>query len=230
MPGGALAIAVVALAAWVLVRVGLGYGAAARRAAGGRALGLLHDREAAFVDALGAVMFPPGGAVPVSGRDAGLVDYLDRFLLGLDRTKRLQIRLLFALIEHATLLFPGPGVGGMRRFSSQDEVARAQILEGWASSRLAIRRLLFQALRAVMTMAYLGSPAVLRSLDLAPLAFDSPVVEADWLYPPIGQGPEAIPYSAEDRTEPSAGLPLDIRGPLHPAFAAPTQRGGEEAR
>ena len=221
----ALPLAVLAIIAWLLARVFYGYSDVVRRVNGGRPFSVLHLREAALVDAVGEAMFPAGGAVPYSSREAGVCDHTDRYLRALDPAKRLQIRLLFALVEHATLFFPGPGIGGLRRFSSQGREAREAILRSWSSSGLALRRLLFQALRAVMTMAYLGTPGVLRSLQLAPLAFESPVTEADCLYPPIGEGPEAITHGAEDLTPPSRGVPLEIGGEVHPDYAAPADEG-----
>ena len=94
-------------------------------------------------------------------------------------------------------------------------------LEGWQRSRFFSRRLVFTSLRAVLTMGYFAHPAVLRELRLAPYAIRVPVGDPDLLYPPIGQGPEAIAYGPDDRTPASDGSPLDLDGPLHPDYAEP---------
>jgi hypothetical protein len=92
-------------------------------------------------------------------------------------------------------------------------------LEGWRTSRLYLRRLVFMSLRAILSMGYLAHPRVLRQLRQAPLDFETPVCEADLLFPPIGRGPEAIRYSSADLTPPSDGTPLSLDGPLHPRYA-----------
>jgi hypothetical protein len=60
---------------------------------------------------------------------------------------------------------------------------------------------------------------VLRQLGLAPLDLPTPICEADLLYPPVGEGPDAIRFSEADLTPPSDGTPVDLTGPLHPAYA-----------
>jgi hypothetical protein len=128
------------------------------------------------------------------------------------------MRLLFCLLEQATLVFPAPGRGGRRRFSSLDPAQREAVLEGWQRSRLFPRRLVFTSLRAILTMGYFAHPAVLRGLGLAPYRVEPPVAEADLLYPPIGAPPAAIRFTRADLTPPSDGTPL--RGaPLHPDYA-----------
>lgn len=178
--------------------------------------------EVAFLEAAAEAMFPEGGAIPLSGRDADLPGYLDDYFAGLPAHLRLQIRALFLLFEHATLVFPAPAPRGRRRFSSLSNEQRRAFLESWQSSRLFLRRMPFSALRAVLTMGYLGHPAVMRHLRVAPLWIDTPVEEADLLYPPVGERREAIELGPEDITAPSAGAPLDLDGPLHPEYQAVT--------
>jgi hypothetical protein len=132
------------------------------------------------------------------------------------------VRLLFFLVEHATIVFPAPGgLSGMRRFSSLSEAQRVAALDGWQRSRLFPRRLVFTSLRAIATMGYFSSPAVLRALDLAPRAIPTPVCEADLLYPRIGAHPDTIRKTRADLTPPSDGTPLPSDAPLHPCYAAP---------
>ena len=182
-----------------------------------RAYRIVARREAAFLEAAGEATFPAGGAIPLSGRDADLPGYADGFLESLPRHLRLQVRAMLMLFEQATIFFPAPGRGGRRRFSSLSEEQRVAVLDGWARSRLFLRRIAFTALRAVLTMGYLGHPVAMRYLGLAPLDFPSPVVEADLLYPAIGASKDSIRFSEADLWE-SDGTPLDPHGPVHPAF------------
>ena len=184
-------------------------------------------REVAFLEAAAEASFPPGGAIPLSGGEADLPAYADAFLESLPRHLRLQVRAMLMLFEQATLFFPAPGRGGRRRFSSLDEKQRVAVLESWSRSGFFLRRLAFTALRAVLTMGYLGHPIVMRQLQLAPLDFPSPVCEADLLYPAIGSGPETIRLTRADLWE-SDGTPLDLDGPVHPDYAG-DRRPGEVA-
>jgi hypothetical protein len=184
----------------------------------------LARREAAFVAAAAEALFPRGGPVPPSGLEAGVPAWTDRWLDALPAATRFLVRCLFALVEHATLLFPAPGWDGWRRFSALDPERRGTVLEGWRTSRFFLRRLVFTSLRAIVTQAYFADAAVLRALGLAPLAIEAPVTTADALYPPIGRPRSAIRFAPAAVTvhrpqdRPPAGAPLALDGPLHPAY------------
>ncbi|MEN8161979.1 MAG: hypothetical protein ABFS41_18060, partial [Myxococcota bacterium] len=171
---------------------------------------------------------PRGGAVPPSALDAGVPAWCDRWLGVLPAGTRALVRALFALVEHATLVFPAPGWDGWRRFSALDPARRADALEGWGTSRWFARRLVFTSLRAIVTQAYFADPTVLRALSLAPREIEAPRHVADALYPPIGQPKSAIRV-ASDAVEvhdpldlPPALEPLGPHGPLHPAYREPS--------
>ncbi len=206
----------ISLAAFLIVRrIFFGYSALARGAA---RFGVLAPREVVFISSTAEVMFPADGAIPFSGLEADLPGYADRFLAALEPRIRWQIRALFALFEHATIVFPAPGWTGFRRFSSLTFEQRELVLQGWSQSPQFIRQIVFVALRAVLTMGYLGHPVVMRHLRVAPYAIESPVCAADLLYPAIGAHPDQIPYTQSDITPPSDGTPIDIDGPLHPDY------------
>jgi hypothetical protein len=147
-----------------------------------------------------------------------VLDHVDRFFALIAPRTRVLMRLLFFLVEHATIVFPAPGWNGIRRFTALSPAQREAVLDGWGRSRSAARRTIFQSLRAILTMAYFNSPAVLRAIGLAPLAIETPVLDADLLYPPIGQPRSAIRFGVADRGRPVATAPLDPHGPLDPAF------------
>lgn len=215
---------------WLLLLAGaLGYGAY-RFLAGYPAppirCAALAPREYATVAAASLASYPRGGAIEPSGLDAGVPAHVDRFVAAQQPATRLLIRLLFALVEHATLLFPAPRRGGMRRFSALDEAQQVAYLRGWQGSRLLPRRLVFVSLRAILTMGYFADPAVLRSLGLAPRDFPTPVREADLLWPRVGEPRGSIRHRAGDVAPYGVEAPLGIAGPLHPDFA---ERPGEPA-
>lgn len=177
----------------------------------------LARHEVAFLDAAADALFPPGGAVPQSGREANVPAYVDRYVAAVSAQTRLLMRLLFFLVEQVTFFLPGPGRGGRRRFSSLDAHQRVAVLEAWRTSRFFPRRLVFTSLRAILTLGYFAHPAVLRELSLAPLEITPAVCEADLLYPRAGQRSDGIRRTrAELRA--SDGTPLDPHGPLHSAY------------
>ena len=203
-----LGIVLLAAAALALRRVFAGYPAADPDFA------YVSPREARFLASAAEAMFPAGGAIPLSGVEADLPRFADRYLAVVHPRVRLQMRMLFLLFAQATLVFPAPGRGGHRRFSDLGVEQRMAVLRGWSESALFVRALVFTALRAVLTMGYLGHPVAMRHLRVAPLDFETPVLEPDLLYPPIGKGPESIRYATADLTPPSDGTPLDPHGPL----------------
>ena len=140
---------------YALLRIFAGYAAPARPAA------VLSRRELGFLNAAADTLFPPGGAIPLSGREAGVPAYVDRYVEAVPRRMRLLMRLLFFLVEHATVFFPAPGGmlgGGMRRFSALDQVGREAALAGWQKSDLFPRRLVFTSLRSLSAMLSWASP------------------------------------------------------------------------
>ncbi|MBW2498376.1 MAG: hypothetical protein JRF61_13975 [Deltaproteobacteria bacterium] len=181
-------------------------------------LGILHRGEAAFVESAADVLFPGGAGLPVEGSDAHLPHYVDRHLAALPRMQRLQIRALFACVEHLTLFVPGEGPGGHRRFSSLSAASRVSILSRLAAHRIEAIRTLFIALRAVLVLGYLGHPANLRELGVAPFEIEPAVSDAELLFPRIGALVSSIALSEADRTDPVSLPPLDPHGPRHRAY------------
>jgi len=214
MWGGMLFALLGLLAVWLPARLFAGYPAPAVPPR------VLSRRELATLAAVGDVLFPAGGAVAPSGTQASIPAYVDRLVAAAQPRQRWLMRALFALVEHATLLFPAPGgPSGLRRFSRLAPDQREAVLAGWQHSGWFPRRLVFTSLRALCALGYFADPAVLRSLRLAPYRIDTPICEADLLYPPIGASRNGIAYGPEDLTPPSDGTPLALDGPWMPGFA-----------
>jgi hypothetical protein len=160
------------------------------------------------------------------GADAHIPLYVDHHLSALPAAQRLQIRALLLLFEHLSLVFPGQVPGGRDRFSSLPAAARLGVLERIAGHRDPRVRLLFTALRAIVALGYLGHPANLQALSLAPFEIEPAVSDAELLFPRVGALPMSIQYGEADRTDPIALGPLDPHGPCHPAY----QRSSRDSR
>jgi hypothetical protein len=201
---------------WITVRVTYGYPVSDRH------YRVLIRPEVASLTSVSEAMFPPGGHIHSSGLDAELPAYIDRWMAVSPRRVRLLMHSLFFFVEHATLLFPAPGRRRRRRFSSLDLEQRVAVLGAWGESNLYLRRLVFMSLRSILTMGYFAHPPVLRQLGVAPRAIDSPICEADLLYPPIGKLPADIPFTYDDLASAIGGPPLDLDAPLRREFVEPT--------
>lgn len=154
-----LSAAVAALLVALLVRgIFLGYPRAALAGS------TLNRKEQAIVAACADALFPPGGPIPVSGTEAGLLRYMDTYLVRLPRVPRLLVRLLFLSIEHGPWLFgPRPA-----RFTRLRPVERVAVLRAMARSSMYFRRVSFLSLRTMMTMGYLAHPEVQRRMHIVP--------------------------------------------------------------
>lgn len=192
------------LGAIAFARLRLGYARPDAR------LEVIGPGEAAFLRAAAQTLFPvesSGPSAPAGLRDGGDIDlpgYMDGYLKLLPFRQRLLLRVLLLLFEHSTLLFPARGLGAFRRFSSMTSEQRQHVLRSWEGSRLYLRRVAFTALKAVMVLGYVGDHENLRALGLSPWKIESPVIETDLIYPPIGKRPEQIELTLEDLPAPGA--------------------------
>ncbi len=121
---------------------------------------VLSTGEVRFLDAVSETVFPAEGAVPVSGPEAGVTAYMDRYLDALPARFRRLIRLLFLLFEVAPVFFAATPC----RFSSLSGERRKKYLEGWESSRLYARRMSAQGLKTLLCIAYMAHPGVKESI------------------------------------------------------------------
>jgi hypothetical protein len=216
MPPMVVWLVLAAVFVWGAIRVFWGYPVPDRH------YRVLIRPEVGFLAAVSEAMFPPGGHIRSSGLEAELPAYIDRWMAVSQRRVRLLMHLLFFFVEHATLLFPAPGRRRRRRFSSLSLEQRVAVLGAWGESGLYLRRMVFMSLRSILAMGYFAHPPVLRQLGVAPFAIDSPIGEADLLYPPIGKLPADILYTRDDLAAPSDGTPLTLDAPLHRDFAERT--------
>lgn len=123
---------------------------------------LLSRKEQAIVAACADALFPPGGPIPLSGTDAGLLAYMDNYFRRLPPLARGLARLLLQSVEH------GPWIFGPRpaRFTRLRPLERVAVLRAMATSRVYLRRVSCLSLRAMMTMGYLAHPEVARTMRM----------------------------------------------------------------
>jgi hypothetical protein len=112
--------------------------------------------EQKVVAACADTLFPPGGPIPVSGTDAGIVAYVDAHFADLRWTKRTLLRLALLFLQLHTLLF------GWRftRFTRLPPAERAKVLAEMEMSELQIRQGAYMSVRFILTMAYGANPTV----------------------------------------------------------------------
>ena len=127
-------------------------------------LTMLSRREQTILAAIGNAFFPPKGPIAVSGTEAGVVRYFDRYLARSARLQRVLMRLLFTFIE----LSPFPFGPRRKPFTKLDHADRLTLLDGMSKSRIYFRRVSFISIRALMTMAYLSDGRVAQAMGMAP--------------------------------------------------------------
>lgn len=155
----ALALIAVAVALIALTVRGLALGYPPARLPTTR---VLSAKEQAIVAACADALFPPGGPIPLSGTEAGVVEYMERYVERSPRATRVLIRLLIRSIEHGPLLF-GPR---RARFTHLSHEERCAALERMARSPIYFRRVSFLSMRTMLSMGYLANPEVTRCIGI----------------------------------------------------------------
>lgn len=122
----------------------------------------LNKREQALIGAVADAFFPPGGPIPISGTEAGVVPYFDRYIHRSDPRTAFLMRLLIAFTEMSPIAFGH----GWKRFTQLPREQQIQHLDEAFTSRIYFRRVSFISLRALMTMAYLASDEVARHMNM----------------------------------------------------------------
>lgn len=123
----------------------------------------LSKKELAIASACAETLFPERDPMPLTGLEAGVVEYLDAHVAGLPNDKRFQIRLLLAFIEHSPWIF-----GPSSRFTALSPSLREIFLAEMATSRLYFRRLCFVSLRTLLCFAYFANEKIAARVGSAP--------------------------------------------------------------
>lgn len=125
---------------------------------------VLRSREREIVAACAEVLLPAGGAIPLSGLDAGVVAYFDDVMAQIPRTTQLLLRALLQFVQHSPALY-GPLKRPITKLGVED---RRRVLEGLMNSRSYLLRTAFLGLRTVITIAYFGNEEVNRTVGATP--------------------------------------------------------------
>jgi len=125
---------------------------------------VLFDQERKIVTACAEVLLPAGGAIPLSGIDAGVVDYFDDVMARIPPTTRFLLRALLQFVERSPLLY-GPFRKPVTKLGLAE---RRKVLFGLMNSRLYLLRTAFLGLRTVLTIAYFGNEEVNRTVGATP--------------------------------------------------------------
>jgi hypothetical protein len=170
-------------------------------------LKVLTSIEARIVEALGETLFPKEGSISLGAGQAHVVEYVDDFMCRIPARDRWLVRGMFLLFEVSIAAF---GPERALRFSTASPAARRAYLASWENAELYFRRVAFQALRSIFTMAYMADPEVGRQMGVedgmaalrryrASLA-PAPVPAAIAAEPPAGEAPlELRPRVARSR-------------------------------
>ncbi len=143
---------VIALAALALALCGV----ARRRPPSRSPARVLSSREQEIVAACADALFPPGGPIPLSGTEAGLVEYVDHYVARTPRSLRPYLRLLLHFVELSPWLF-GPRRVRFTRLPQADRIA---VLASMSQSCIYFRRVSFLSLRTMLSMGYLANEKV----------------------------------------------------------------------
>lgn len=124
----------------------------------------LNRMEQALVSAVADALFPPGGLFPLSGSEAGMVEYFDGYLRRCHGPEGFLLRLLLLFTELSPFAF------GPRRapFSRLSLAHRTRFLQEAFKSRIYFRRVAFTSMRALMTMGYLSNRQVADHMGFVP--------------------------------------------------------------
>ncbi len=121
---------------------------------------VLTATERAVIVACAEVLLPAGGAIPVSGLDAGVVPYVDSMIGRVPTSTRLLLRAMIHFVEFSPWAY-GPFKTRMSKLGRED---RERVLRILMDSRIYLVRTAFLGLRTVLTIAYFGSEEVNRSI------------------------------------------------------------------
>jgi hypothetical protein len=123
---------------------------------------VLSEKERAIIAACADALFPPGGPIPLSGTEAGVVEYMDRYVARAPRHTRALLRMLFHFVEHGPWVF-GPH---RARFTRMQHEQRCAALDRMARSPIYFRRVAFLSLRTMLSMGYIANSEVARSIGI----------------------------------------------------------------
>lgn len=119
-----------------------------------RDLRALSTKEALVLAAIARRMVAPDERGAPSPDEIGAVRAADEYIAGLPKELRSDLKALLHLVEHSPALF----ALRFSRFTRLDAAAQDAVLDGWARSRLDVRRQGFIGLKSLVMLGYYGDP------------------------------------------------------------------------
>jgi hypothetical protein len=121
-------------------------------------MSILSRAEIEIVDAVSRVFFPDdvsSGAPTID--DAGVIAYIDTFVGWMPRNEQVKLRALLQVVERG---YSVTAMSPTATFSRADRDKQSTYLAEWERASSPARRCVFQALRSMISIAYMESPAV----------------------------------------------------------------------
>lgn len=123
-----------------------------------RVLRVLSARDAAVIDKLARILFPPGMALGVDATHMDVAAYVDRYVAAMGRTERWMMRGLFLALDQGTLLS-----GSWRPLRKLNDAEALAHLKRWESGSGWQHDLVTSA-KSVLALAFFAHPDVRTAL------------------------------------------------------------------
>lgn len=123
----------------------------------------LTKRDENVVRALAQTLLSRGGKVPHDAVDAGVVQRIDRWMATLPRTEQLKVRGLFHMFD---LWYAVHAFSPFARFTKANAEQRTAYLSTWEHSEMYARRLAFQGIRQIVSLAYMQHSGVREGMGI----------------------------------------------------------------
>ena len=124
---------------------------------------VLTQRDEKVLRALSQCLLSRGGAVVEDAVDAGVVERIDLWMSNLSQTERMKMRGLFHLFD---MWFAIHSFNPFGRFVKASRDQQSMYLSTWEQSDLYARRLAFQGLRQIISIAYMEHTGVRRGIGI----------------------------------------------------------------
>ena len=123
----------------------------------------LNNRDEKVLRALAQTLLTRSGRVSQDAVDAGVVRRIDRWFGTLNAIEKTKIRALFHMFD---LWYAVHAFNPLARFTSATREARTTYLATWEHSDTYARRLAFQGLRQIVSIAYMEHTGVRRDMGI----------------------------------------------------------------
>jgi hypothetical protein len=168
---------------------------------------VLSKADTATIRALAMCFLPRGGGIEHDAVDAGVLPFIDNWFAKLRPFEVLRIRALFGLFEYYIAI---ENLSPFARFSRAEREDQIVYLSTWENSSIYARRLAFQGVRSIITLAYDQHPGVQEQMGLgqseeqlraqaARLTEAAAMLSGGSAKPPSAEVATAIPRRAEAR-------------------------------